>query len=192
MTPWALILGDRRTGKTSLARRVATTLEARNLRVVGVLQDAIEKDGDRIAYEAVRLGVRAVAERVVVARKSVAGGLDRETAPSCSYAFDDDAFARVASWLEQDAATADVIVIDEVSRAESRGRGHARAIVTALARSESGGPVVVLCVRADELVHVVEHFGLNDTLATLETGPTAGDRVLDFVHAIEVAARSRG
>lgn len=131
---------------------------ARGVRVAGVLQEATERDGERVAYEAVRIAHPE--ERVVVARR---GPPATGETPICSFSFDDEAFARVAAWIAEDRAA--VIVIDEVSKAESRGRGHAAAIRHALASDAT----VVLCVRADELVHVLEQFGIEDVASSVDT-----------------------
>lgn len=171
--PWALIAGARRTGKTSLARAAIAGLRERGLRVVGVLQEAVEREGERQAYEAVR--VAEPTDRVIVARR---GAPASGETPICSFSFDDAAFARVASWLAEDEVSADVIVIDEVSKAESRGRGHAAAIDRAL----QGAALVVLCVRADELSFVVDRFALPDAVASLDT--TAPQDLATFVDTL--------
>jgi nucleoside-triphosphatase THEP1 len=169
-----LITGARRTGKTSLARAVVGKLRDRGLTVAGVLQEAIEQDGERVAYEAVRLAKPD--ERVVVARR---GAPSAGEEPICSFSFSDAGFAAARDWIASDRA--DVIVIDEVSKAESRGRGHAVAIDRAL----QGEGVVILCVRADELVHVMERFGIEEPIAALDTGAREG--IEGFVDAIATA-----
>lgn len=186
-TRWALVVGDPRTGKTSLVRVAVEHLAAHGLRVAGVVQEAIEREGERVAYEAVRLTHGA--DRVVVARRGAADAGE----PICSYAFDDAAFMEVAAWLEHDATDADVIVVDEVSKVEWRGRGHAAAIGTAL----RGRAPVVLAVRASELSNVIERFGLGEPIATLRTADAAvsddarAAAVRDLVDALVAAAPAR-
>lgn len=169
----ALIVGGRGTGKTTLIRATIEALQGRGLAVAGFFQEGIEapavaaapaaRSGERIAYDAVRIGG---SERVTVARRGAPGPGEL---PICSFSFDDRGFSIARRWLEEDALGShpvDVIVVDEVSKAESRGRGHAAAIEAAL-RSHAPS-VLLLAVRADELPHVLTHFELGEPIAHLE------------------------
>lgn len=178
---WALIVGAKGSGKTTTVRAVVDAARARGLAVGGVVQEPVTEAGstERVAYDAVRLATPE--ERVTVARRGPVPGPGGDPM-ICSFSFDDAAFARVRGWIDVDASDVDVVVIDEVSKAESRGRGHAAAIVDALRTSAT----VVLAVRDDELVHVMTQFGLGEPLATLSTADPSALHA--FVAAL-VAAR---
>jgi len=170
---WALIVGAKGSGKTTTVRAFVEAARARGVRVGGVIQEPVtDASGERVAYEAVRLTNEV--DRVVVARRGPVPGGDPMI---CSFSFDDGAFARVRDWIAADRAALDVVVIDEVSKAESRGRGHADAIADTLASNAT----VVLAVREDELVHVMTAFGLAEPVATLLAG---ADGVAAFVDAV--------
>ncbi len=50
MKRWALIVGDKGAGKTRNSGHVAELLEARGMSVGGVVQLAVEEEGDRTGY----------------------------------------------------------------------------------------------------------------------------------------------
>jgi nucleoside-triphosphatase THEP1 len=173
---WALIAGPRGTGKSSLAWRVVEALRARGVAVGGVIQDAVEREGERTGYVARRVmtpGTAAIARRGTPEAPG-------ETAV-CSFAFDEGAFAEVRGWLANDARPAGILVIDEVSKLEASGSGHHDAIVDSLA-SEA---LTILVVRADQLFFVMERFGLDEPVASLET--TSPDHVERFVEVLASA-----
>jgi nucleoside-triphosphatase THEP1 len=183
--PWALLVGDKGADKSALALRVATALGARGLRVEGVVQDPLERDGERSGYVVRRIGGP---ETVVVARKGVAPpGSDGSVATVCSFVFDAGAFEQARAWVRRAASDADVVVIDEVSKLEVARGGHHAAIVDAL----GGRAVVLLVVRGDQLFSVVERFGLGEAAATLESGDEdAFARFVDDLARAAAAARS--
>jgi nucleoside-triphosphatase THEP1 len=180
---WALLAGGKGTGKSSVASRVATELAQRGVVVGGVVQDAIEEDGDRVGYRARHVGGT---ESVVVGRKGAAPpDADPEALCSfCSFVFDPRAFDRAHGWIRQGVASADVVIIDEVSKLEVAQGGHCAAIREALA----GKAIVLLVVRADQLFDVVERFGLGDALATLDAADEPA--LAPFVDELARAARS--
>lgn len=180
---WALIVGPKGSGKTSLAARVARELTARGVSVDGVLQAAVHQDGERVGFQARRVG--ASGDEVALARRGVAPeGTPPERAHEfCSYVFDDDAFVQARRWVEQAANAADVVIVDEVSKLEVARGGHYAGIKSAL----GARAVVLLVVRADQLFAVVERFELEDAIATLETADEGA--LSSFVDAITRAAR---
>lgn len=114
------------------------------------------------------------------------GGVDEASKQLvCSFAFDVAALGRVRSWVERDARAADVVVIDEVSKLEAARGGHHDAVVAALA----GRALPLLCVRADQLFHVMERFGLEEPVAALESAKPEALR--DFADRIVEAVRRR-
>lgn len=180
---WALIVGPKGSGKTSLAARVADALTARGVSVGGVLQEALHQDGENVGFQARRVG--SSGDELPLARRGVAPvGTPPERAHElCSYVFDAEAFVRARSWVEHAANTADVVIVDEVSKLEVARGGHHDGI-----RSVLGSPaIVLLVVRADQLFAVVERFELDDAIATLETADEGA--VSGFVDAVVSAAR---
>jgi nucleoside-triphosphatase THEP1 len=173
--PWALVLG--RKGSARAAAGVVEALRARGLRVAGAVQEQVAEGGVPTGYLARRV---TNGERVSLARKSGPAAAPGEQ-EHCSFLFDGTGFATARAWLAADTAGADVVLVDEVSKLEVSGSGHAAAITDALA----GRAVVVLAVRADQLFAVMEHFGLPPPHATLEVD---GDAVA-FAGAVELAVR---
>lgn len=167
MGRWALIAGAHGGEKVALVRAAVEALGAQGVALGGFVQEPVDEGGARAGYEAKRLAAPA---RARVARKP---GGQRSPAEEefCSLVFDGDAFARAARWIEEDlAGRAQAVVIDEVSKLEVAGRGHARAIERALASDR----LAVLCVRADQLFAVVERFSLGEPIASLgEEQPSA-------------------
>ena len=103
----------------------------------------------------------------------------------CSFLFRDDAFSTARDWLERDARTSDVVVIDEVSKLEASGKGHHDTIRHALALNDV---VVVLCIRADQLFYVVERFDLEDDAVAVMEIPADDETVASFVSDVAASA----
>ncbi len=175
-TRWALLVGGRGVDGSSLAARAASDLEARGLRVGGVVQDPIERDGERTGYVARRVGAD---ESVVVARRGAA----EPGEAFCSFTFDPSAFTRAREWIGQASREADVVVIDEVSKLEVAGKGHHDAVREALA----GAAIVLLVVRGDQLFAVVERFELGEPVATLEAADEGS-----YARFVDAVARACG
>ena len=175
---WALIVGAKGSGKSALASRVASELGARGVHVDGVIQDAIEEDGERVAYRVRRVG--GGGEGVLLARRGAppAGARAGSSREFCSFVFDDAAFARARTWVRQAAGESDVVVVDEVSKLEVSRGGHHDAIQDALV----GRALVILVVRADQLFAVVERFELEDAVAILDAADESA--LTSFVEAV--------
>ncbi len=177
MAHWALITGERGEGKTSLALRLIARLRAAGLRVEGFVQRALDDaDGARAGYDLVRL---ANEESAPLARRGTDPHGTRPTV--CHYVFEPGVFARGCTWLREDAARAEVLLLDEVGRLEAGGRGHAEAIRLALGLPPP--KVVVLSVRAEMLFAVVQRFLGDDPVepvAALEA-PAAPGAEEEFV-----------
>ena len=176
---WALLIGRRASGKSSLAARVAATLGERGLAVGGVIQDAVEEDGTCVGIRVRRIGGD---EHALLARLGSAPRDGNEQA-FCSFVFDNRAFAAARDWIAADASSAAVLIIDEVSKLEAARSGHCEAVERALAAAA----VVVLVVRAEELSAVMERFALDEPIAALDAGEEAG--IDGFVAAIAAAAQ---
>ena len=153
---------------------VVDHLGSHGLRVAGFVQlKHVDPEGHK-RYDLVRLGTD---ERVVLAVEAQASAPQPEES-SCAMAFREEAFAAGRRWIALDAPQADLLVIDEISKLEVTGRGHAPALEAALAQGELP---VLLCARSSQLVHIVERFALaeEDCLSSLEL-PAAPPALQEF------------
>jgi nucleoside-triphosphatase THEP1 len=152
-----VVYGPRGAGKTTTTLRLAERFASQGLRVGGFFQRATTDTLGRRGYELVRYIDRA--QMISLAQPGVRPD---EEAGSCSFVFARDALAAGFAWLREDAAWADVLVIDEVSKFEVAGEGHEHALRWALALPADR--LLLLSVRADQLVAVVEQFALMSRL----------------------------
>jgi nucleoside-triphosphatase THEP1 len=180
MTCWALVSGPRGAERSDLARRVAAGLAAAGLRVAGFVQRSTHEGRDVRDIVLERVG-RADAVALALAGRTARAGEEE----FCSLAFDLAGFAQARGWLEADAPGADVLVLDDVARLEAAGRGHHDAVRAALAASDARP--VVLSVRADQLLAVLDRFRLPDPVAALECAAD-NDAVAAFVRQVKAAA----
>lgn len=176
---WAALLGDKGSNKSAVAAEIVGELARAGLRVRGFLQRTDVDPAGRQGFELVRL---AGGDRLALAREGLPERPGTES--FCSFTFQTDAFARARAWIEADAPGAEVLVVDEASKLEAAGRGHAGAIEVALAAPA----LALLCVRADQLHNVMERFALDEPLAQLEV-PCDLDARAAFVAAVTAAAR---
>ncbi len=167
---WALILTPPDHRKTDQVVTVAELLTSRGVRVAGFAQRR-RLDATR-HYELHCLTVDEAP--VPIARRGGQAGPGDQ--PFCNCVFRSDAFAIARAWLARDLPDCDVAVIDEVSRLEASGGGHAIAVAEALARA----PLTVLSIRADRLAVLMDRFGLDEPVAVLESD----DSPLPFVDAV--------
>jgi nucleoside-triphosphatase THEP1 len=138
--------------------RAAELLRDKGVRVGGFLQLPREDELGRKWYDLLRL---SRGQKMVLAGPASGPAVEEVGKTSlCSFVFHDETFAAAQAWVQEDSATADVLMIDEVSKLEVGGKGHHDAVVTAL--GAAGASVVVLCIRADQLFYVVDRFGLQD------------------------------
>jgi nucleoside-triphosphatase THEP1 len=178
MARWALISGGNGTENAACALKVVARLATRGIRAAGFVQRKHVDEEGRKRYELVRLGG---GESVVLAVDGVAAKGPTEEF-FCSMAFHQEGFDAARRWLEEDAPTSDLLVLDGISKLEVSGKGHCATLEAALC---STGKVVLLCARAHQLVYVVERFGLEeaDMVAALElpADDTAFDTFLRHV-----------
>jgi nucleoside-triphosphatase THEP1 len=179
MTRWALVTGSKGADKSATLRRVAAQLEARGVPVAGFFQESIEEGGARTGHSLRRLGHDEALP--VVRRGSGPRGPNEES--FCQIVFDHDAFAAARRWLTEDAPGAQALLLDEISKLEVAGKGHHDAVAEALGK----GCLTVLSVRADQLFYVIERFGLDEPVASLEAGDEAAEEA--FVEALARAAQ---
>ena len=161
-----------------MLREAIAALDRSGLTVKGVLQEPVFEEGTRVGETIVRMGTE---ERVLIARVASAASRPSE-ALFCGRVFDLDTFRRARHWLEDDAAGAEVVVIDDVSKLEVSGSGHFDAVGDAMARSK----VVVLSIRGDQLFAALERFALAEPVAVLDDD-TSQD-VAVFARAVALAA----
>jgi nucleoside-triphosphatase THEP1 len=182
MARWAVMSGPKGSGKSTHALDLAARLRAKGLRVAGFVQVGRTDELDRKGYDLLRLTDGSCTP---LARP---GGAERDgTEQFCSWTFDAQAFRTACDWVYNDAAAADVIIMDEVSKLEAAGRGHHDIIVWSLGLHER--KVVVLCVRSDQLFYVVEKFALEEGLVGDMEVPSADAAKDEFAETIALAIR---
>jgi nucleoside-triphosphatase THEP1 len=181
MAEVVVLYGPPGTGKTRATLRLAELLAARGLRVGGFFQRATGDERDRRNYDLVRF--RDQAEAVALARPGVRRDEGTESAV-CSLVFAKDALATGLLWLREDAAWANVLVIDEVSKLEVAGDGHCEALRWALALPAD--MLLLLSVRADQLTYAVERFELVDRIRGYLELPAVDAQLQDLAARLSV------
>lgn len=137
MNPWIALVGARDDGRAVAAQAVLATLRGAGVRVGGFLQERITRGDEILGYDLIDLGGGA---RVPLARPSPRPRI-------CSWGFDEQAFARAASWALR---PADVTVI-EAGRIEAAGEGHFPALLSTLRASPR---VVLVSLRPNVLASI--------------------------------------
>lgn len=156
MARWALVTAEKGVGKGPVILEVAERLREAGIRVGGFLQLS-RKDAEGLkTYEVARVGRE---ERVVLAVEGIAPKGETEES-FCTYAFRNESFDRAREWIEQDAPSCQVLVLDDVSKLEAMGKGHAASLRLALGTGP--GTVVLIGARSPQLSYVMEAFGLDD------------------------------
>jgi nucleoside-triphosphatase THEP1 len=173
---YALVIAGKGGRRSQAARNVAGALSARGLRVGGFTQRTVESAAGAKTIDLVHVRDGRV---VPLARPATAAD-----AAACSLAFEPAAFEEARRWIEEDAETTDVLVVDGLGKLELGGEGHRAAVASALAT----GRLVVLAVRDDQLVYAMEALALGEPLAAYTDG--TGAAALDaFVAEVARAAR---
>ena len=187
MARWALITGEKGERKAELALEVAEALRARGLRVAGIVQLGFkDEQAEQKRYELQRI---SNGERVFLAVDGVVAKGPTEEG-FCTFAFRNEAFDLARSWMEEDAAGAEVLVVGEVSKLEIADKGNAACLKWALAQDDS--KVVLVAARASQLFYVMEQFGLqDDPVAALEMPgePGAREALVEELVAAVLAGR---
>jgi nucleoside-triphosphatase THEP1 len=166
-----LVYGARGAGKTTAALQLADELARRGINVGGYFQRTTTDELDRRGYDLVR--VRDRNQTLPLARP---GGVEHPgTSTVCSFSFSQEAFSAGLEWLKQDAPSARVLVIDEISKLEARGEGHAQALRWSLDLDDE--TLLLLSVRGDQLFYVVEAFALMDRVAGYLEIPAASGEI---------------
>ncbi len=181
---WALISGQRGSDKSGTARRLVAALSAQGLKVAGFTQRRLPSpEGERKRYLLERIGT---GEQVLLADEGIEGAAQES---HCTHAFAKGAFALALGWLREDGPAAQVLMLDDVSKLETQGKGHAPAVRWAL---EQPGRLVVLSVRAKQLFYVMENFGIQDEpVAVLELPADAAEEAR-FASSVASAVTTSG
>ena len=164
-----VVYGPRGAGKTTSIVRLAEALEQRGVAVGGFFQRVTCDDLDRRGYDLVSLRDRTL----VLHLARPVSAQDANGTTVCSFSFSEDALAAGRSWLEKDATSSRVLLLDEISKLEVRGQGHAQALRWALALGDD--KLLLLSVRGDQLFYVMETFGLHDHIVGFVEVPASDD-----------------
>lgn len=191
---WALVVAAKGGKRSRAAADIADALRARGVRLGGFVQRMAEPAPGTKEISLVRL--RDGRERLL-ARTTPAAAPSPTVSPAalqpaaadeasaCLIGFDPAGFAEARAWVNEDAATMDLLLLDAIGKLELSGEGHRDAVRRAL----SSGKPVALAIRDDQLVYAMEAFGLDEPLAAYTDGD--GDAARDaFVAALAGAARS--
>jgi len=159
MARWALISFDKGTDRPGTLTSLASRLRSEGVSLVGYFQQRVEQESKQ--DELVRL---SNGERVAAGREREEGSPDG----GCPYHLEEDAFATARRWLDEDCREGQVILIDDVSKYEVKGRGNAEALAWALGLDAA--KVVLISARASYLFYLVDRFGLReeDCVGSLE------------------------
>jgi len=174
-----VVYGPRGAGKTSATVRLGEALTDLGIGVGGFFQRVVHDDLERRGYDLVSMHDRT--NTLMLARP---GGTEKPGESAvCSYSFSQDALAMGRNWLENDSKTDRVLVLDEISKLEVRGEGHASALRWALTLSND--TLLLLSVRGDQLFYVLEAFGFDDSIVGYMEVPV--DDVEMSTHATRIA-----
>ncbi|MBI5493821.1 MAG: DUF2478 domain-containing protein [Deltaproteobacteria bacterium] len=179
MARWALLTGGLGSHRSDAMRRLAAAVRATGRVAAGFTQRRLlDDDGVRTGLQLERV---TTGESTTLARRAAAGAAEHEQT-YCEMLFDRRAFQAGARWVDQDAAGADVLLLDELAKVEAGGGGHTPAARRALRCPPA--VIVVLAVRGDQLAAVMDRLDLSDEpVATLEL-PADDDAVDAFAAAL--------
>lgn len=175
---WALVVAGRGGSRSRAAREVIAGLAARGLRVGGFTQRSVEREDGTKDYDLVRArgGETVPFARTVAQAAPAEGG-------GCSLRFDPAAFEAARRWVEAEAPSCDVLVLDALGKLELAGEGHRATVERALAAA----PLVVLAIRDDQLVYALEALRLDEPVASLGEGE-GPDALAAFLREVSQAA----
>lgn len=180
---WAAIVAGKGGKRSQAAREVAQALVRRGLTVGGFAQRILEGANGTKTIEAEsfrRPGVLVLARPPANAAEAASSG------SACSLVFDAPGLAAARRWVEQDAAEADVLVLDGLGKSELAGQGNRAALDHAVAAA----PLLVLAVRDDQLHYAVEALGLGEEPLACYTDGEGPGAFEAFVEAVAGAARA--
>jgi len=178
MARWAIASLGRGADRRAEAAALEAALAARGLLLGGFRQEALPSERGK-AEGLVRI---PRGERMVLGADSGVGGGE-----GCTFQFREEAFATARRWLQEDQASAEVVLVHDVGKLEVKGEGHARAIAEAIGAPSRG--VVLLIAGGDRLLQVVERFAPDDRPAGWIELPAAAAELDRFARELSEAAR---
>jgi len=182
---WILIVGPKRSEKTTHALELVSRLRQRGVEVGGFVQVKETSNEGRPRYDLMRL---RTGERIPLAGERPLAGRD-DSAYFCSLAFQMDSFAVSRKWLEDDASHADVLFVGDVSKLEVVGEGHHATLTWALALEPP--KVISICARSEQLFYIVEKLGLEDDgLAWLELPAVENEKKIFYERVVGIITGS--
>lgn len=143
-----IVTGPIESGKTRALAALATALRERGVRVGGILAPRVIHGGRTIGYDVTDL----VGDRSVPLAR-----LEPPGQRVGRYFLRPAGLRAAAEAIEAGIREADIVLVDEVGRAEIAGRGHAPS-VRALASSDVPAVLAVRAGLADDVIHA---FGLD-------------------------------
>lgn len=179
---YALVVGGKGGSRFEAVREIEAALAARGVRVGGFTQRTLRPAAGASTIEISRIGGGPTG---TLARSS-AGAEAAGDPASCAFVFDPAVVEEARRWVIEDAAAADVVILDGLGTLELGGGGHRAAVAHAFASAH----VAILSVRHDQLVYVLEALGLGEPLAAYAAGdgPAA---LAAFVADVARAARAQ-
>lgn len=172
MVRWALISEEHSEPRLACTLETVARLRRAGVSVSGFVQRRFRRDGQH-GFELLRISggdERVEGGRIELAKKPATSSAE----VTCDYDYEDGAFRRARSWIEEDARLCDCLVLDVISKMERYGRGHAGSLRLALA----SGKLVILCVRSSQLAEIVDEFALDvdQVVAWLELPVSEADK----------------
>ena len=185
MARWALISGESGVENAACAMEVLGRLKGDGIRIAGFVQRKSRNERGEKRYHLERL---STGERAILAVDGVAAKGPSEEF-FCSMAFHNDAFDAANRWVKEDAAGADLLLLDGISKLEVSGKGHCATLEKALRLRK---PVILICVRASQLSYVIERFALHDDKMVAALELPADQSAFDaFVGDLREGCRAR-
>jgi len=169
--PWVAIVGTRDQGRRQVLDSVLEALRQAGLRLGGVVQETILRDGERAGFDVVDL---ASGQRRPLAREAPDPQL-------CTWGFDGETFAQVRRWI--DAEPCDVVTLS-LGSLEAAGQGY---WPTVLANLDGPPRLLLLEIRPNVLSAVA--LRLPDPEDGVEL-PAGEDEVAEFASRVAEAARA--
>lgn len=171
MVRWALISEEHSEPRLACVVEVVARLRRAGVSVGGFVQRRFRRD-DQHGFELLRISGES--ERVELARKPATSSAGSNAEVTCDYDYEDAAFRRAHTWIEEDARRCDCLVLDVISKMERYGRGHAGSLRLAL----TAGKLVILSVRSSQLAEIVDEFALDvdEVVAWLELPVSEADK----------------
>jgi len=170
---------------TACALSVVAHLKAAGICTAGFFQHKSTNAHGQKRYELVRLHGD---ERALLAVEGLAAKKENEE-PFCSIVFHNDSFATACRWVEEDAHTAELLLVGGIGKLEVFDKGHSKLLEHLLKKDAA---LLLLCVRASQLSYVMERFVLpEDRLVDALELPASPQAVEGFVESLKASCHAR-